>query len=299
MMEKGTLNQKLSGQILVIILLMLSILSILVIAVVTTTTKDIQEQTQNKIYEQYNALNEQKLLQLQSVVGTAPLASITLGTLPGVCAPSANGFTCTINNQVVDAANNSKADTIIAVDDVQNISNYTLQKDKTLMLDLRSEAAVSIIFGLNPATPTSWIFSVDFISGVDYGTFKSVLTTSTIGFDSNITGPCFNSANTTSFAFTIPRTTTTAPCRLPAGSSLLDLRIRSLGTATGGDVNVSISGSSQKQFRTVTSVTTAVAGTGPNTSPSSILQVQYPLFSAPLEILDYVLRSEDVNGVAK
>ncbi|MEI7578760.1 MAG: hypothetical protein WCJ58_01825 [bacterium] len=280
----------LPGQILVILLLALSILSIFVVVIATNARKDTIESVQNKQYEQALALAEEELL--NAAGGTRGQGcSIPLPDLIN----NTNYYTCT--GLKPDATSQDLMDIKITETQEKNL-NEPVQKDSTLKVKLGN----GITTGYNQSLEVSWIgnatilFSLDYIDNTGaYKTAKDVANPDVV-FGTGATQACFAFTNLTSTTANINIEATKNSC-FPDGTKFLALRIKPLmtGNVASASVTISVKASHPENLPNQVKVIIAEAYSttaGQTDTPKAILELRQPLNDPPMELLDYVLRTQ-------
>ncbi len=272
MPQTNSYNQK-SGQILLIFIIALAILSIFVVVIAINVRRDTVETAQNDQYEAFYSLAEEKLLKL--------LSGETLDEC--VIEPIGNNYNCdiayegtTVQLQLTETTSNE-------------FENYPLEKDKSIMISLDDGTPTGyqgvINFSYSGAS-ADWNSTIDYIdSNGFYSVSKIVYSSEAIYSGTPDNGSCVFSEGTV-ISFEIQ------DCF--AGGRALAIRMKPIMT-TFGTVNLSLGGTADlpAQMRTIEAVSnveqlSAEAGS----TPRIVLQIMQPIHEVPIEILDYVLRSE-------
>jgi hypothetical protein len=291
-------KKKANGQILVIVLLVLSIMAIFIMSVAVSARRDVFERVTNEKYEQYYSLSENRLLQL--VQDSKISSNITFLTTKY---PATGGNGCvynagtkTYNCGFSDAAQANSVDTLktdVAIADTPNITDLPITKDSTFLIALvpgTNQPAITMSW---TGAKVAWDISLD-IRNTNTGEFfalKDVYDGSgviTQGQPSPIHILSFNSGTTNAVSFGLTNYT-----GKQGSYQMQDMRIRPIIKSGEQSTQLTMTGPTLPQVRQFTAkgISSVTSQTG-NTSPTVILQVQLPLNPAPVEILDYVLRSE-------
>jgi len=293
------MKNRLPAQIMIIVLVLMSILSIIALSVTMTSVRDKEEKAQNNQYQAYYAVGENKLLDFQQYIGKKTLASLetnlTLTGDTGNATGSCGGIgtdgpdstrTCTFDN--ISLANNVSdtgevVKTIITVTDSSEITNFSAQKDKDILLDIQT-ASVPLTINLSWAgTATAWNFTVD---KTDYTSEKTIYSPAGIFSQPHTSypgGACFTYTSSGSSVRII----------ITCGNKMF-FRLRPLmnNGASATTINsLSIEGNNIPLQRTLTNTTTTV-NSGSADNPTVVLETTYLLIGQPLSLFDYVLRTE-------
>jgi type II secretory pathway pseudopilin PulG len=283
---------------MIIVLVLMSILSIIALSVTMTSVRDKEEKAQNNQYQAYYAVGENKLLDFQQFIGKDTISSLSTnltltgdtGTAAGTCdAINGTSRTCTFDN--INLANDISqtaeiVKTIITVTDSSEITNFSAQKDKDILLDIQTATTPTIIIDLDwSGVATAWNFTVD---KKDYTSEKAVFSPAGIFsqiHESYSTGTCFSYTKTATSAV---RITINCP------SERMFFRLRPLMTTPGASTlinRLTIQGNTIPLQRTLTNTTTTV-NSGNADNPTVVLETTYLLIGQPLSLFDYVLRTE-------
>lgn len=304
-------KQKSRGQILVIVLLVLSIMAIFIMSVAVSTRRDVLERARNEQYEQYYSLTEKQILTIIEEVKLetqqVQLDNILddLTKCPNhVYIASQLKHTCEFTGIVPEKGSLDLLNIDLTIVDTQTVTKYPLERDRTFVLNLDNQTATGY---RGPITMNwtganiAWIVSLDIRDNTtgEYKTIKGVYDPSNI-YQPGITSPYITfsgSTNTMSFNTSITPSAGTYPnnfpVNLPANYKMLAARFKPL-MRNLELTEISISqGPSIPQVRNIKAEGySSTALPGSTDSPTAVLEVNLPLYPAPPEIFDYVLRSE-------
>ena len=297
-------KKKFPAQIMIIVLVFMSILSIIALSATLTSVRDTEEKVQNTQYQQYYSVGEQMLLSMQQEIGRAPIPTgaieISGNTdvdLDGVCTLDASGITtCTFDNISPSQFNNTgtaeELKTDITIIDSNTFDDFTLYKDKDLLIDLEGHSEgqnISITLSWSKSSPVAWNFTIDTLDGDNYSSEKAVYNNiNTIGWGVgpyteehlNYTGTCFSFITPTEVPTDKLSTTITI---LSDCSSRMFFRLRPLlgGSDVNVDIDLEITGNTLPLMRTLKSITTTSSsgGSGQTDNPTAVLETRYSVTS--------------------
>lgn len=302
-----------SGQILVVVLLALTIISIFVVVVATNARRDVVERVQNEQYEQALSLSEDKLLRILN----DDFDPVEEGCQEIINGSEVTGYTCIVSpEEGTDSSEQVQID--IDINEEIEINNLSVKKDAILKIGLKEDITNTTAGSYKDYLDFSWTGNVAWIFSLDYrnrstgefGVIKDVYDGNSTFF--NNPDHCFNFAqfggNGTSNAIRINLNSVgntangSDNCLSPISSyDFLALRMRPLMQGSGTPTtDLTLEGYRQTsltdaalppQVRVITAESYSLT-TGTEVAPRAILEVQEPLFKSPVEILDYVLRSE-------
>ena len=297
------------AQIMVIVLVLMSILSVIALSVTLTSVRDQTEKTQNSQYQTYYAVGENKLLDFQQQIGRISLAtaipaagSMTLSgdtgnPLSGTCATNVtppNSKTCTFGGIDSTNFNTDKAEvlkTIITTTDSSEITNFTAEKDKDILLDIEASTLPIQIQLSWTGTTTAWSFTVD---KTDYTSEKAVFSPDATIFSKVITSYPILPETSTCFNYTSSGSSVTINI-LASCSNKMFIRLRPLLKSGDSTLinNLKVVGNTLPLQRTISSTTTTESNVvSGQDSPTVVLESTYLLTTQPLGLFDYVLRTE-------
>jgi len=287
---------------MVVVLLVLSILSIFVIVIVSNTRRDITEKVQNKQYQQYYSVTEKKMLQVQGAIGTEPLDEDDTQLTSLLAGSESCGFTDASNKLLecnftesgdeLETGTLDTANLNIQIQDTGNLDAFEVKQDKNLAINLLLDAdGTSGYLGNVTITFTN---DISLVVALDYktspaGEYKVVKEVNDYkGLFANDTH-CYGIINPAPANRTF-QMNVNAMLQSCAGAGTyipVSLRLKPLF----GNTDITLQGDFgfPDQFRSITGTTNSEAN--PN-SPVTVLELNYPLVSSPLGILDYVLRTE-------
>lgn len=287
---------KIKAQILVVVLIALSILSIFVVVVASNARRDAQQTIQNKQYEQAVTVGEEVLL--TAIDQLSNLVDLGCNDLGG-----GTTWNCKIKPEEGEGEILSQNEIVVDLtidNQVREIKNYSLQKDKNLSVVLNGFDDQLNVSWTNNA---SWIITLDYIvNGTNqYGSIKDIYDDEDINlFPPTAVHSCFNfsSGNTSSFEINLR----TANLCLPANTNLLEIRFKPLMNTSSGATLLSVSDDAgalppQAIVYFVKAYSAAVVEVEEDQNvPIAELEAVVPLNSTSMELLDYVFRSEqDLN----
>ena len=300
---------KKTGQIMVIVLLVLSILSIFVIVIVSNTRRDITEKVQNKQYQQYYSVTEKKMLQVQGAIGTEPLSAsdpqLTSLLQAGSesCQIGANSvLECnfTESGTELEVGTQDSARLNITIQDTNQLNQFTVRQDKNLAINLLDAnnngytGNVTVTYNSN----ITLVVAIDYVtlSAGEYRVVKEVKDSSNPELFTGETHCYPNPENNfalpvNTFTFTFNVATMVQNCAGIAAGTYKPVGLRFKPLAGNTDITLSGDANFPDQFRSITGTTNSLVN--PN-SPVTVLELNYPLVSSPLGILDYVLRTESL-----
>lgn len=294
----NTMKNRLPAQIMIIVLVLMSILSIIALSVTMTSVRDKEEKAQNNQYQAYYAVGENKLLDFQQYIGKKTLSSLetnlTLtgdtGNATGSCGGIGNDGpdstrTCTFDNISLANSVSQTAEvvkTIITVTDSSEITNFSAQKDKDILLDIQTATVPLTIYLSWAGSSTAWNFTVD---KTDYTSEKTIFSPAGIFSQpfTSYTGSCFRYTSSGS----------SVTISITCGEKMF-FRLRPLmnNMTSATTINsLSIEGNNIPLQRTLTNTTTTV-NSGNADNPTVVLETTYLLIGQPLSLFDYVLRTE-------
>lgn len=290
-------KQKLNGQILVVLLLALSILSIFVVVVATNARKDVVETFQNQQYEQSLSTAENKLLQV--VTGEIELDPLEPGWDGNACDSIGTTITCEYTDPAEDESDD-KITTKITISEESNFTNLPVEKDSSIKLLLNNyRGKLKIDWSIDAA----WMISIDYQVGTEYRVEKDVYDNTGL-FNAPIK-TCFgvgpnqgivvNGGNSITLDLATAFVGTSAPNCIPSGATLVSLRLKPLMDISGGTItNLSVTAldnnfPAQVQ-KVIAESKSSVSG---NNIPTAIVELLDPLYESPIELFDYVLRTEN------
>jgi hypothetical protein len=309
------LNKKADAQILVIILLVLSILSIFVLSMVTNAQKDTKAKQDDKKYQQFYSIGEQNLVLAQGLVGTKALDAATIKNALGAD-PTLKVINCVDVNDVTSLNRVTKCDlepvnyeinnldqvaTTLYFTDEPNFELATLLPNNDLELSLDNgtstytgDLTLNWNYPVSP-DPVKWIVTLDYYvpsndpaipsyKSVKISSISDTLATnpSVEGFSQAIS---FNIKNDFLDPFGLDLSVIT----------IKDLRIMPIvpdGNPDYISINLDPYGAGfPAQFRKITAVVNSTNSnlTG-NSSPTVVLNLQYPITLQINPLLDYVYR---------
>lgn len=321
-------KRDIKAQIMVIVLLLLSILSIVALTATLTAVRDNEEQVQNKKYQQYYSLGERTIIDMQRYLGNSDLStmngSVSLPSeagspLAGNCSQNGNQASCEfpeISSAAVGGGESSETLSVItSIVDTDYILNHTTQKDQDILLEL-TPSSTNITYLLWDDNTVAWGVTYDSKdSSNNYYSQKAVFGRNQSPFGlTNTNASCVSitdvSSNPTirpqvltkmgnpagSFSNIIEIRTTTTGC-----NTALDYRIRAY-KANEGEITFSLvkDGSAVPLQRVITTITTTSeteANLQTEDNPTAVLSTSYLLATTPLNLFDYVLRTE--QGIVK
>jgi hypothetical protein len=314
--------KRVQGQILVIILLVLSILSIFILAMVSNARKDSQERRDNARYEQFYAIAEEKLIESQDAVGIQQISLERLyAYMPDYDCTTAiinetwlnsEAFQCT-KTEEFSSYETASLDTItstIYLSDNPVLNLYELVSDNNMRIALKKgtttyTGGINLYWNATNNENVDWVITLDYFvqsSTPDDASYKS-FKVSTLDLTQPSSTPNIiktsdpYSVNGLTFyngiSFSISDLLAGAG-GIPA-SSIENLRIKPIVGSATTKIAISIVPASPSdfpsQFRRITSIINSTASlTTASDSPTTILNLSYPV-SLPINpLLDYVYR---------
>lgn len=283
--------KNLKGQILVILMIALAIVSIILISVSRNARKDTSSQVQSEQYEEYYSTVEQELLKIVSDTNTVPNSCTMESLVTGECIiPVVLG--AMESQSIPDAEGTPKKNANLRVvrQDVLNFSNFVIDKDKSLTINLSNEAKGydgNIKFSWKGEV--SWIVNLDYKSSAgEYKTSQSVYDVSNL-FESSTSGLCkFHTDEENTFYFSINSCIPTSE----VSPEILSLRLKPVSKDTSVIAELSLLEPKSGIPNQVTIITATAELENPQPdSPSIQLEMQIPLQNPSFEILDYALRT--------
>jgi hypothetical protein len=312
MMKKTLMRSGFNGQIMVIVLIILMVLTVIVIVAVRSTTRDITEQVQSRQYEQYYTTAERQMLLLQETIKNSAIEDAYLAIDTNfngspididACSHSGMQSTCTYSPIELPDETGSGAigDTVnikTVIEDSTTIDDFTMQKDQSILLTAANNGDWVNVSNYPLDGDVGWIFTVDYLDPAtgNYHSTKTIYNYASVfdaAYNNPTTGCRLNLTGSPDHDLPTDMTVTIIGC---AGYQPLYFRIKPVmrnGKSTTV-VSIRTSSSSTPLMRKITTVatSTATSDTTGVANPAVVLETKYLLISSPLELFDYVLRSE-------
>lgn len=274
MPQNNNYNKK-PGQILLIFIIALAILSIFVVVIAINVRRDTVETTQNDQYEAFYSLSEEKMLQL--LAGELDPSECTI-------IPNTTNYNCIVPYE------GSTLNLSLTETTTPSFENYPLEKDQSLKIGLEDGTDTGYQGAINfsySGAPADWNITIDYLDRNGfYSVSKKVYSSDGLYYPTPSNDGCTFTDSGTYIRFEINR------C-FPGGQSVLALRMKPI--MTSGTVNLSLYGDAglPAQMRTIEAVSTvAQLSAEAGNTPRIVLQIMQPIHETPIEILDYVLRSD-------
>lgn len=281
-------KQKLSGQILIVLLLALAIISVLLVLISRNTRRDTIDQIQSELYEDYYSAVEKELFQIIS--GGSKECSLTY--------LDQNGFCDIVLSSLTNKRGLSAKNLIIEKKDVVNFTNLVIGKDKNITIKLKPDDGSPGYVGdlkFSWKGSVAWVVNIDYqtIDG-EYKTTQSIYDKFNIFDDSTNLKNClsFVDEGANSFSFNIK---TCLDDQTMAPYDAIAVRMKPVMKGGNSTAELTLIGPSTglpPQARIITA-TADIDDNLPN-SPSIQLELQIPTQNPSLEILDYALRTNKI-----
>lgn len=279
-------KQKLSGQILIVLLLALAIISVLLVLISRNTRRDTIDQIQSEQYEDYYSAVEKELFQIIS--GGSKECNLTY--------LDQNGFCDIVLSSLTNKRGLSAKNLRIEKKDVVNFTNLVIGKDKNITIKLKPDDGNPGYIGdlkFSWKGSVAWVVNIDYQTATgEYKTTQSIYDKFNIFDDSANLKNClsFVDEGTNSFSFNIEaclNTQTITPY------DAIAVRMKPITTGSSTELTLIDSSTGLPPQARIITATADIDDNLPN-SPSIQLELQIPTQNPSLEILDYALRTNKI-----